>query len=316
MTTEAQPDAESRSVRIHSTDDVVLAVHELSGQEMHPMTADSPTAPSTSTDPDGPLCLIAHATGFHGRCYRVLAQELSRPRESVPILAPDLRGHGDSTAPQGTDYSWDGFARDVLAVLDHYGFPPTRGIGHSMGGAALLRAEQLRPGTFEHLFLFEPIVFPPQLGRTGSDSPLVGAAERRRAHFPSYQEAVERFASKPPLDVLDPRCLEDYVRFGFRAVDPDRPEGGIALKFPCPEEADVYRMSTVHPTWDDLAEVATPTVVARGTAVPGGPVDIAPALVERLPRGRLLDFGNLGHFGPLQEPSAIAREVLASWPAR
>lgn len=293
------------STRVHSTDSVVLAVHELGGQ---------PSGPRADVDRAAePLCLIAHATGFHGRCYRVLAQDLSNEESRREILAPDLRGHGDSTAPGSGNYSWDGFAQDLLAVLDSTGSPPTRGIGHSMGGAALLRAEQMRPGTFQHLFLYEPIVFPPDAGRTGSDSPLVGAAERRRAHFPSHDDAVARFGSKPPLDVLDPRCLEDYVRWGFRPVDPQNSEGGIELKLPGPHEADVYRMSTVHDTWDELAQVDLPVTIARGTAANGLPVQVAPRLVDRLPRARLVDFAHLGHFGPLQDPAAVAEAVLAAW---
>ena len=310
MLTDHQEPLEGAAETVSSTDGVRLAVHELGRRP-----ADSSSRASTpgSAESSPALCLIAHATGFHGRCYRVLADELREADTISRIVAPDLRAHGDSTAPEDGDFSWDGFANDVLAVLEHLGYPRTRAIGHSMGGAALLRAEQLRHGTFERLFLYEPIVFPPQLGRSGNDSPLVGAAERRRSQFPSAEDAVARFASKPPLDALDPRCLRDYVHFGFRPVDPNRPDAGIELKLPGPEEADVYRMSTTHATWDELGDVSVPVSIACGTARPGAPAEVVPSLVERLPNAQLVEFDHLGHFGPLEDPLALSQAIRASW---
>ena len=41
---------------------------------------------------------------------------------------------------------WNGFVDDVLAVIDAWGVAPLVAVGHSKGGAALLLAEQRRPG--------------------------------------------------------------------------------------------------------------------------------------------------------------------------
>ncbi|MDE0006756.1 MAG: alpha/beta fold hydrolase, partial [Gammaproteobacteria bacterium] len=38
--------------------------------------------------------LLAHATGFHGRCWDGVVRELG---DGVRVLAPDLRGHGRTT---------------------------------------------------------------------------------------------------------------------------------------------------------------------------------------------------------------------------
>jgi 2-succinyl-6-hydroxy-2,4-cyclohexadiene-1-carboxylate synthase len=50
-------------------------------------------------------------------------------------VAPDLRGHGGSDAPSGTDaYSFRLFAADVLEVADALGWERFTLLGHSMGG--------------------------------------------------------------------------------------------------------------------------------------------------------------------------------------
>ena len=89
------------------------------------------------------------------------------------------------------------------------------GVGHSMGGTALVMAELARPGTFRGLVLFEPILFPPDVNRPEGPSPMIEAARRRRAVFASRDEAYENFAGKPPLDALTPEVLRAYVDHGF-----------------------------------------------------------------------------------------------------
>ena len=58
----------------------------------------------------GAPVLLAHPTGFHGRVWAPVAEQLvARGRH---VWSFDFRGHGDSDAPD-VDYSWHGFADDV-----------------------------------------------------------------------------------------------------------------------------------------------------------------------------------------------------------
>lgn len=82
-----------RSLRVPAADDVTTVVHDFGGV--------------------GPLLLFAHATGMHGWVWKPVVDHLV-PR--AHCAAVDLRGHGDSEMPLGTDLSWDGFGRDVLAA--------------------------------------------------------------------------------------------------------------------------------------------------------------------------------------------------------
>ena len=280
-------------IEVPSTDGVRLAVHELGGP------------------PDARPLLLCHATGFHGMVWRAVAAELPERR----CIALDFRGFGDSTAPADEHYDWHGFAADVMAVVDHFGLTDVEAVGHSKGGAALVLAEQARPGTFERLVCFEPIVLPsggegaPPPGPGGGNG-LAEITRRRRDTFDSYEEAIERFAAKPPLGSLRPDVLDDYVRHGFRPTD----DGRVTLKALKEHEARTYENGSAHGAFGRLDEVRCPVLVCHG-GDGGFPATIAPLVAEALPAGELRSFPQLGHFGPLEDPAAFAavvREFLAS----
>jgi pimeloyl-ACP methyl ester carboxylesterase len=274
---------------VPSSRGVSVVVHDLSDQ----------------TDPDHerePL-LLAHATGFHGRVWQPLADRL----RDHHAYAPDLRGHGDTTAPDDGDFAWDGFADDVLAVIDALELRNVVAAGHSKGGAALLLAEQRRPGTFRALYLYEPVVIPPAMTpeHAGGNN-LAEGALRRRPVFASRDAAYEHYASKPPFSGLDPAALRAYVDHGFA----DEPDGTIRLKCRPEVESAVYRMGGNHDAFDHLGEIGCPVTIAKGAADWFGPAAFASTIVDALPHGRLVEFADLGHFGPLEDPARIASSIL------
>jgi pimeloyl-ACP methyl ester carboxylesterase len=273
-------------VRIPSSDGVDLAVHDLGG--------------------DGPPLLVAHATGFLAAVYRPLAERLAT---RFHAWAPDFRAHGDSSRPASGDLGWEGMADDVLAVVDTVGLDRPFAVGHSMGGAALVLAELRRPGTFRALYLYEPVLIPRgTFPGTPDDNPMSAAARRRRPLFPSRDAAYDNYASKPPLDVLAPEALRLYVDEGFADA-----EGGVALKCRPEDEAEVFRNGGRHGAFDRLGELALPVTIAQGGVVDPGPGMLAPVQAQAIRHGRLVVAEGLGHFGPVQDPDLVARQVVAAF---
>ena len=166
---------------------------------------------------DGPPLMLAHATGFHGRCWLPLARVLT---DRFSVWAIDHRGHGDSGKdPRGRYDDWSVFVDDLLLVLDELGGTGWRAIGHSMGGAVLLLAEARRPGTFTGMCCYETVDDPgepqssqldrhPELGADDVDGPRVlqgevVADQARRV----LDELLPLACAQPQLRVLVP--LED-----------------------------------------------------------------------------------------------------------
>jgi pimeloyl-ACP methyl ester carboxylesterase len=277
---------------IESSDGVRIALHDLGGPEGR--------TPS-------PVLLFSHATGLHGRVFEPMASFLSDRFRCVSL---DLRGHGMSELPADASLAWSGMADDVLAALSSDGFRvgPLHGIGHSLGGASLVLAADRRPEAFRSLWLYEPAIFPTERGRVpDGDNPMSAAAARRRDRFDSLEQAYENYRSKPPFNQLHPDALKAYVDGGFSRS----PDGSVSLRCLPSTEAEVFRRAPTSGAWDAVAALETPVALVAGRPDEVGPRAFALAIADALPQGTLVERPLLGHFGPLEDPIAMAEDVCA-----
>jgi magnesium chelatase accessory protein len=84
----------------------------------------------------GPELLMLHGTGASTHSWEKLAPLLAR---RFRVAAPDLPGHGFTTAKKAPDLSLPGMARSVAALLTALDFQPQVVVGHSAGAAILAR---------------------------------------------------------------------------------------------------------------------------------------------------------------------------------
>ena len=279
--------------RVPSSDGVEVAVHEFGGAR------------------DAPPLLISHATGFHAHCYGPVGTRLAA---RFRVFALDYRGHGETAAPDGWQVDWSRFGDDALAVARE--IAPDGGlvgVGHSMGGAALLMAAHRDPGLFDRLVLFEPIAIPDTAPRVPMDDhPIVVGARRRRRVFDSYDDAVENYRDKLPLSVMTPEVLRAYVEHGFRPIAADDgTSAGVELVCTSDIEAGVFMSSRDNGVWELLPEVVTPTTVVTGYIDEQQPSGRCADIAERLPDSRYLFLPYQSHLGPFSHPEEFADLVLA-----
>jgi len=85
---------------------------------------------------NGPPVLLIHGFPLSRKMWRLQAEALAAA--GYRVITPDLRGFGESDAPDGP-YSIELFADDILELLDHLGIERAVIGGMSMGGYILLR---------------------------------------------------------------------------------------------------------------------------------------------------------------------------------
>ena len=251
-----------------------------------------------------PTILFSHANGFHGRCFDPVIESLVDVYECVSF---DLRGHGDSVVSSKWPVNWQGYGDDALAIAREIS-NPTIALGHSMGGAALVMAALIEPQLFRALILYEPIIFPNAIREIASKnsgaSPLVEGARRRRKTFASRADAYANYASKPPMNVFDPRALQAFVDHGFKDA-----QGFVELKCAPEHEARNFEKGAIHDTWDQLKNLQVPTWVICGSQQTGQPSGFAANIADQITNSHFVEWRDLGHFGPMQQPERLAQLV-------
>ena len=130
-------------------------------------------------NPRAPLLLLVHGSRDHARAWDWTAQAL---RGDWHVVAPDLRGHGDSAwSPEGR-YDFDGLVYDLAQLVFHLGEGPATVVAHSLGAHIALRYAGLFPDAVARLVAVEPVGAP---------------------------HAVEAERNAPPLDVRMRRWIEE-----------------------------------------------------------------------------------------------------------
>ena len=195
--------------------------------------------------------VFAHANGFNAATYKSLLAPLSA---SLRILAPDLRGHGQTRLPTPTEgrRNWHDHRDDLAALLDTLDGPPVALAGHSMGGTSALLAAAERPDRVSRLVLFDPVVMPagfhllmaiPGLGGLPAHWPITKGAVRRRSRFESAQQALDSWRGRGAFKGWSDQALADYVSGAFI----EQPEGGVRLACAPEWEASNYMVQRHNP---------------------------------------------------------------------
>src|SRR5437762_122058 len=126
----------------------------------------------------------------------------------VHVVAPDLRGHGDSDrVGAGGYYHFADYLADLHSLLREVATPRVSLIGHSMGGAIAAYYAGSFPERAERIAVLEGIA-PPDSGGAGPErvAAWIAACDRVRAEAPRRFADVAEAAAR--LRKHDPRLGE------------------------------------------------------------------------------------------------------------
>lgn len=181
---------------------------------------------------------FAHSNGFGFETYRQLFSYLNE----YEIKGVQLMGHGK----HAVEPNWRPLGKELIEHIEKNQTSPVIGIGHSLGGAALLYAVEARPDLFRQVIFLDPPLFNPfkrgvmqlikLLGFYDRIAPS-GMAKVRRQYFSSQKEAYQYFKEKRLFQPLQDQFTRDYADYGLKA----HPEHGFELAFSREVEYEVFR---------------------------------------------------------------------------
>lgn len=260
---------------------------------------------------EGPLALLAHASGFCAGLYALIAPALC---EEFRVIAFDARGHGDSSKPPLDAYNWEEFIQDAIALsaslcadLD---LPRVDyAIGHSFGGTALLAAAAGRPDLFGRIAMLDPPIGPPAdewPDEVGEHPNVMADIARARRHvWSSRAELRKAWEGREPFASWTSRALDLYVAEGFR----DRDDGQIEIKCPGEVEAAVYEASPRFDIFERAKWLRAPGLLLHA-GIGHLPRELHERLAASLPT---LEFQAIpaDHLMLMTAPDEIAQRLLA-----
>lgn len=247
-------------------------------------------------NPDAPLLILIHGSRDHCRSWDWAAEAL---KDEWHVVAPDLRGHGDSAwSPEGR-YDFTAYVYDLAQLMFELGGETATIVAHSLGAHIALRYAGIYPQAVRKLVAIEAVGAPPKIeaerNAPGLDRRFRRWIDEKRAmagrlprRYASIDEALERMKAES-------RGLSDEQihHLTFHGIGRNE-DGSWSWKFDNYLKVwlfpDVAREDAIF-LWN---RVRCPTLMLYGKK--SWPSDLPRELARQVKGSRTVEFADAGHW--------------------
>jgi pimeloyl-ACP methyl ester carboxylesterase len=251
---------------------------------------------------EGPPIVLLHGwpvTWYH---WREIIPMLAR---SHAVIAPDLRGLGDSDRPR-SGYDKRTLARDVLAVADHFGLNRFAVAGHDFGGSVAYALAVDNRDRVSHLLVMEEMLpgfpVPPGLVSTRyprwhnafhsvPDIPEMLIAGHEREHLCVF------WSRTGPGSALSSEAVDEYAR---TYLTPGALRVGLAYYRTAAADTAFFRGAAEAP-------LTIPTLAIGGDTAMGSAVEASMRQVADAVTGTVID--DCGHYPAEERPGEVVELI-------
>ncbi len=242
------------------------------------------------------------------------APVMARLADRFTLIAPDLRGFGDSDKPAGP-FGPDDQARDLLGLLDALDIEQIGVVGHDVGGAVMQSLARAAPQRLGGLFFFDFVY--PGIGAR------MAAPERLNE---IWYQSFNQMALAETLVGSSPESCRAYIAHFLRHwshrkdafddvldafTDNFMKPGNLAGGFAHYRASHAGRVRMMQGKAPALPAIALPTCVRWAQHDPLFPVEWTDRLGETFSDLDLAIFPQVGHFPHREAPDRAADEIAA-----
>lgn len=153
---------------------------------------------------DAPPLILLHGGRDHCRSWDWIADKL---RHDWHVIAPDLRGHGDSAWSEDGEYTLKACVYDLAQLIHQIDLTPITLVAHSYGGAIAMRYAGIYPENVKKLVAIEGLGPSPKAQEERASIPFDerlrewidkkrAASSRTPRRYPSLDEAYARMKAE------------------------------------------------------------------------------------------------------------------------
>ena len=270
---------------------------------------------------EAPPMLLVHGGRDHCRNWDWVARDLSR---DYHVIAPDLRGHGDSQWMIGGSYNTVDYVYDIAQLLYQKQMTPATIISHSLGASVSLLYTGLYPETVRKLVAIEGMGLSSVAARAAEtaasgasaatgrmlDEWVRGArkiAGRLPRRYPTLEEAFQRMQEE------NPHLSEAQARHLTIHGSNQNEDGTYSWKFDNYVRTTAPVGLTAEQTHHLYERISCPTLLVYGSEswVPNPAKDERARYLSRMRLEVIDDAGHWVHHDRLEEFLSIVRRFLA-----
>jgi 3-oxoadipate enol-lactonase len=252
-------------------------------------TAPVPTELVARDDGEGPVIVLVHGVGGSHTVWNEVIPDLVG---SFRVLAPDLRGHGRTPAPAGSECTFDEHAADLLHLLGSKGVDRCHLVGLSSGAMLALRLTLDLPERVRSLTMMS--------GAAYCDAHTRSIAERWIEVY--AKEGPDALALRLLKDLYYPDWMEEHLDFADQ----------VRAEVPHQDFGPASRWSRAMMKFDErgrIASVSRPTLIVQ--AMDDQVVDASHGRILRqsIPGAQIRIFAETGHMIPTERPHETAEAI-------
>lgn len=237
---------------------------------------------------NGPWVTLSHSLTTDLSMWDQLAAALA---PSFTVLRYDTRGHGKSSAPQGS-YSFDELTADVVGLLDALDIESTHFLGLSMGGMIGQHLALAAPQRVDKLVIASSTSrIPPEAG-------------------PLWDERIALVRAQGCAATVD-GTLGRWFTPGFRAARPEVMAriGKLIAATPAAGYIGCAGAIRALDITAQIGAIAAPTLVVVGADDPGTPPAMSEVIAAAIPGARLERIPSASHLCCIEQPEIFNRLV-------
>jgi len=242
------------------------------------------------TEGSGPAVLLLHGIGGSHTVWNDVIPGLAK---EYLVLAPDLRGHGRSAAPPGSELTFAEMMGDVTRLLDEKGVRSAHLVGLSGGALLALRIALDRPERVRSLVLVS--------GSAYTDAHTRAVADRWSETY--AREGPDRFALRLLKDLYYPDWTEANLDFADALREQVKHQ----------DFTPAVRWAKAMGGFDErgrIASVPQPTLIVQ--AMDDQVVDASHGRILRqsIPGSQIRILTETGHMVPVERPKELLETLL------